>query len=103
MNEHSWKDKLLHKSKWVRALFMIFFVLISFFIKLIVWFITAFQLIMVLFTDKPNKRLIEFSQSLSLYAYQIIRFLTYISEKKPYPFDHWPHSEERVGEVVGKK
>jgi hypothetical protein len=84
------KAKLSSKSKWIKCLYIIFFLIVTCVVKLIIWFITAFQFIAVLFTDHPNKMLLEFGGDLSAYISQIFRFLSYNSEEKPFPFSPWP-------------
>jgi hypothetical protein len=49
------------------------------------------QIFWVLFTGETNKPLEKFGQSLATYNYQIIRYLTFNTEKRPFPFYlDWP-------------
>jgi len=48
----------------------------------------------VLFSRDTNERLLDFSSDLSVYIYQILQFLTFNSEAKPYPFAVWPNGPE---------
>jgi len=44
-----------------------------------------------LFTAETNKALEQLGQSLATYTYQIVRYLTYNTEERPFPFDlDWP-------------
>jgi cytoskeletal protein RodZ len=90
MNQKLLKENLLSKNKWTRALFMIIFLIIFLIAKFLVWIIVLFQFISHLFTNNVNQSLLEFSRNLSFYVYQILLFLTYNSEVKPYPFTPWP-------------
>jgi hypothetical protein len=90
------KDKIFAKDKWLRALFMVMYLIIMFIVKIVLWFVIAFQFIAILFTDKPNKMLLEFSKSLSIYTYQMLMYLTYNAETKPYPLSSWPKSEADI-------
>lgn len=47
-----------------------------------------------LFSGKPNEALTDFGQQLSDYIYNILRFLTFNSEYKPFPFDNWDEQHE---------
>jgi hypothetical protein len=85
------KQNLLTKNKWIRFLFMVLFLAIMLIAKFIIWCVVAFQFIAVLFTNNTNQKLLEFSKSLNYYFYQILKFLTYSTEVKPYPFSSWPH------------
>lgn len=89
MNQ-SLKEKLSAKDKWIRLLFMVLFVIVASIAKIIIYIIAIFQFITLLFTNEPNKMLLEFSRNLSYYNYQIFLFLTYNSEVKPFPFTAWP-------------
>lgn len=84
------KEKLSAQCKWLRLLYMVFFLIVAVIVKFIMWFLTAFQFLVVLFNDHPNKVLLEFSEGLSVYIAQIFRFLTYNTDSKPFPFISWP-------------
>lgn len=93
MIEKTLKEKLSVKDKWFRVIFMVLFICIQWITKVIVWIILIFQFLYSLFTGKPLKTLIPFSDSLSTYIKEIIAFLTYVTEEKPFPFNHWPESK----------
>lgn len=81
------------KEKLLRGLFMILFLCIAGVARLIIYFIIAIQFF-ILFFDKPNKQLLKFGKSLSVYSYQIYLYLTYNSDIRPYPFTPWPTDHE---------
>ena len=88
MNEETkpYKDK----SVWMRGLFMLlflFFLGVAKFVAIVVIFI---QFLTVLFTTKTNKRLLNFGETLSVYHYQVIMYLTYNLEEQPFPMSDWP-------------
>ncbi|MGH8512285.1 MAG: DUF4389 domain-containing protein [Gammaproteobacteria bacterium] len=37
-----------------------------------------------------NPRLVDFGQRLSTYIYQLLVYVTFKSDDKPYPFSDWP-------------
>ena len=39
---------------------------------------------------KPNENLVSFSKKISSYIYQIINFITYSSDERPWPFNAFP-------------
>lgn len=85
------KDKLSSKDKWIRLLFMLLFAVVVYFIAIpLVWIIGAFQFIYNLFVGKPLTTLIPFSDDLSQYIHQIMAFITYVNDIKPFPFTPWP-------------
>jgi Domain of unknown function (DUF4389) len=52
----------------------------------------------LLFTGGRNARVLSLGASLSAYAYQIFRYLTYNSELRPFPFTDWPADRALVEE-----
>ena len=70
----------------MRGLFMLVFFVIARFVSVLVTFIALFQFICTLITRKPNDNLKDFGKDLSLYAAEIIQFLTYSTNRKPWPF-----------------
>jgi len=83
-------ENLAGKEKWLRALYMALFFIISYVVLFLTYAIAVFQFFSHLLTNKPNQRLFTFSQSLNKYFYQITQFITYQEETKPYPFSDWP-------------
>lgn len=82
--------EIIPKDVLIRALYMILF----FFVSYIVWFIilavAIFQFFASLLMKGPDQRLENFGRGLGLYYNEMIRFLTYNTEQKPFPFDTWP-------------
>jgi hypothetical protein len=78
------------KDKWVRALFMVLFVVVSTFVRPIIFAMALIQFFFVLFTNNPNANLLKFSESLCRFAYQIYLYITYGTQEKPFPFSSWP-------------
>ena len=76
----------------VRALFMLFFIVVYSISKFLVMGIMIFQFASIMLSEKPNVQILKFSQSLSAYISQIIQFLSFNSEQRPFPFSKWPDS-----------
>lgn len=70
----------------IRGAFMILFFVLARFVAVLVALIALFQFISTLITRKPNDNLKDFGKNLSLYAAEIIQFLSYNSDRKPWPF-----------------
>ena len=51
---------------------------------------TALQFLWVLIRGETNAQLTGFGQSLATYTYQIVLYLTFSSEERPFPFADWP-------------
>ncbi len=88
------KEHLLSPSTWLRGFFMLLFIAIYLVLRLVFLAIILFQFGSMLFTGKLNELLLSFADSLSVYVFQIVRYLTYNSDSKPFPFRHWPKPHE---------
>ena len=85
------QQNLKRRSTWVRLLFMVVFVAIYGITRIVFGAVVVFQFLWVLFTAETNKQLTVLGQSLATYTYQIMRYLSFNSEDKPFPFKaEWP-------------
>ena len=84
------KQNLKNTNTWFRLLIMILFMV--FFAAAINVFglLLLFQIIFSLLTGKSNERVRLFSKRLASYLYQILVYLSYSTEEKPFPFSDWP-------------
>lgn len=87
------KQNLKEKDTWLRGLYMLLFILFISVAKVVILAVVIFQFLSELITRKTNQRLLKLGQSLSTYSYQILVFLTFNSEYRPYPFGAWPRGE----------
>jgi len=87
---HSVRQHLFNPSTWLRGFFMLIFIFVYLVARPVLWAIIFFQFVSTLLSGKVNERLLDLGMSLSTYHYQIITFLTYNTEEKPYPFSPWP-------------
>jgi hypothetical protein len=90
MTDQVWQKNLSKRSTWLRGLYMLLFWLIYNVAEIVMIAVALFQFVVTLFTGKANLRVLEFGQSLSIYIYQVWRFLTFNSEELPFPFAAWP-------------
>ena len=88
-------DNISEPSFWIRILLMIAFAIASYIIILpLVLVLTIAQALFTLITGQSNANLRYFSATLALYIPQIIEYLTYLSELRPYPFSDLPEVED---------
>ena len=89
-------------SGWVRVLFVIFFIVVLHLIigPLIVLLALAQGLFLV-FTTKPNENLAGFGALLVTYVSQILNFVTFNSESRPFPFSDFPGGQVDPAEGEG--
>lgn len=84
------KDNLKEGSTWLRALYMLLFFIIYSVAEIILGLVVLFQFFSVLITRSKNEKLLSLGQSLSTFIYQIMTYLTFNSETRPYPIGDWP-------------
>lgn len=84
------KQRLQASETWARALFMLLFFFIQGAVKFLVIAVSLFQFGAVALTGQMNKQLLWLGRQLAIYEYQIILFLTFNSEQRPFPFLTWP-------------
>ena len=77
------------ENPWKRLLFIILFGIIFNIVEFVVWVLVVVQFLTKLFTGEVNKQLQLLGTALGAYAGQIIEFLTYYSDDRPYPFRPW--------------
>lgn len=92
--EPNWSERLLSADHWLRFVFMVLFAIILGVASYVIAALVLLQFVWALVTGEGNDKLREFGSSLSQYIYQMLRFLTYNSEDKPFPFADWPESEK---------
>jgi hypothetical protein len=79
------------RSTWLRLLFMIVIAICHELARLVGGVVVLLQFLHVLFTGKPNERLKDVGLSLAQYVYQVVEYLTFNTEVRPFPFDaDWP-------------
>ena len=85
------KENMKNRSTWRRLFFMVVMILLYSVSRVVVSVVVLLQFFWVLFTADTNKALETLGQSLATYTYQIIRYLTFNTEERPFPFDlDWP-------------
>ena len=85
------EQNLKSRSTWLRLLFMIVLAFIYGISRIVVGAVVVLQFLVVLFTGETNERLRAFGRSVSTYTYQLLLYLTYNTEERPFPFDlDWP-------------
>jgi len=75
------------KSKWIRLIYMILFLIIFGFAEAVLYITTIICFVSHLVKQKPLPRAVEFGKTLSTYVADIVAFLTYSKENPPWPFD----------------
>lgn len=73
-----------------RALYILLYLIIGRFISVVLFVIAITQYIYSWLTGEPNDKLLEFTAGLSEYAKQLVSYVGFNSDEKPWPFGDWP-------------
>lgn len=96
------KNNLTSKKSWLRLFYILFFALCFQVAVFVMWILVGLQFLFALFSGNDNPNLRAFGQSLADYIHQTLRFLTYNSDEKPFPFADWPQANNPVADVPAK-
>ncbi len=94
MNGENIKSNLTSSRHWLRLLFMLVFAAVLQVASIVMWMLVIAQFIFSLITGEDNSQLRKFGHELSVYIFDTLKFLTYASEEKPFPFADWPLVDE---------
>jgi hypothetical protein len=89
------EENIKSRATWMRLLFMAICCVLVSLASMVGSVVVIFSFLWVLFTGEVNRELREVGQSLASYIYQNIRFLTFNTEDKPFPFGNkWPAASD---------
>ena len=89
-------------SGWVRVLFVIFFIVVlHLIIGPVIVLLALVQALFLIFTTKANENIAGFGSLLVTYVAQILNFVTFNSESRPFPFSDFPGGQVEPAGVTG--
>lgn len=92
------RENLTKSSTWIRLIYIVLFSITFNVAELVIAVITVVQFFTVLLSGgDPNKRLQDFGRTLGAYLRELVAFLTYESDDKPFPVGPWPEAEDHSG------
>ncbi len=82
------KENLTNINTWLRVAFIILFGVV-FYIAFgwLIWLLVLFQVVTKLLTGGVNPQLLELSPKITSYANDILRYVTFQSDARPWPLD----------------
>ncbi len=83
------KANLTSKGTWIRLIHMIVLVIAFNIAELVIGAVVVFQFLSKLLTGKANEHLKVFGAEIGVYLSCIVRFLTFETEDKPFPYSPW--------------
>jgi hypothetical protein len=88
------EENLKSRATWTRLLFMVISAILVWLAGLVGLVVVILGFLMVLFTGEVNRELRSVGQSLAAYIYENIRFLTFNTDDRPFPFGNkWPSGD----------
>ena len=94
INTEELKENLAKLSKWLRLLWIVAFSFVYYVAIGILLLIIVTQFLFSLFTNSPNENILKLSNGFRNYMVQILDFITYQSDEKPFPFSDFPKSKK---------
>ena len=90
-------DNLRQPSAWIRVVFMLAFaVFLYLIIAPVILVLIIVQALFAVITGAENENLRFLGSALTVYVSQILEFVTYNSEIKPFPFSDFPRAGEQA-------
>jgi len=88
------EENLKSRTTWLRLIFMCIFGVLASLAGMVGTVIVILSFLWVLFKGEVNRELRLVGQGIASYMYEIIRYLTFNTDDKPFPFgSRWPSSE----------
>ncbi len=85
------EENLKSKPTWMRALFFLLYYILLSLASMVGTVVVVLGFLWVLFTGEVNASLRQVGQGIAAYMYEVIRYLTYNTDDRPFPFgSEWP-------------
>ena len=93
-SESRMQENLKSRNTWLRLLFMVMYSVLIWLAGLVGIVVVILGFLWVLFTGEVNRELRQVGQSVASYVYEIIRYLSFNTDEKPFPFGgRWPSAD----------
>jgi hypothetical protein len=84
------RQHLTSRTTWLRFVYMVLFVVLWGVSRIVLGAVVIMQFLWVLLSGESNPRLAMLGQTLATYSYEVILYLTFNTERQPFPFSDWP-------------
>jgi Flp pilus assembly protein TadB len=75
------------RSTWLRLFFVLVVIALYWVCAVVIAAVVTLQCFWLLFTRESNEKLRRLGQNLATYIYQAVRYVTFDTEERPFPFD----------------
>ena len=86
-------DKASRRETAIRFLFVILFAAIYSVTEIVLVTLVVLQFGFKLVTCETNSKLGAFSKNINRYIFQLLQFVTFNQDEKPFPFSEWPSDD----------
>jgi hypothetical protein len=87
------KQNLTRGSTWTRVLYMVLFGVAFYVAEIVLVVVALVQLVAKLISGATLAQLDRFGAQLAAYMRQLVAYLTFASEARPFPLAPWPDAE----------
>ena len=81
------------KANLARVLYTVLYLIIGRFISMVLFVITVCQFIYSWLIGEPNAKLLHFTAGLAEYSKELVSYVGFNTDKKPWPAGNWPSVE----------
>ncbi len=100
MNSNSGAKLSSGDNLWLRALYMLILAVVFGVCETILYLLAIISLIHRVIKGENNQHIVTFGGSLGRYIQQIANYLTFNTDRTPFPFDTWPGNEKPASESI---
>ena len=89
-------DQYEGNTAWMRVLFTAIFWVVFYISQLVILTVVVAQAAFVILTGNPNHQLLVLGDRLAQYVQHILRYVTFNTDQRPFPFEEFPKSDLAV-------
>lgn len=95
-DQNELKRHVADKDTWLRFVFLVIFWAAFYIVALLTFAISLFQFLAKLFGGHTFKGLVELGDNLATYQAQLVRYLTFSGDERPFPFAPFPSNKIEI-------
>ena len=85
------EENIKSRATWTRFLFMVICYMLVGIASFVGTFVVVLGFLWLLFTGEVNRQIQQVGQSVAAYVYEIVRYLTFNTDERPFPLGgDWP-------------
>ncbi|CAA6807146.1 MAG: Possible lipase [uncultured Thiotrichaceae bacterium] len=88
------KVAITNSNTWMRIVYMVLFGFVYSIAEVVMIAIAVVQVLFKLSTGEVNQNLLALGKQVVKYIYNIMQFLTFSTDEKPFPFSTWQDSSK---------